>query len=91
MRPDPHQMKHVNSSHFWLPDYQPYWNDRSNLVVPKMYDSKNFPIDEWNLEREVDNGGKTDVAHHVVNVAFPHDSFVIAQDGKFACSRIMKF
>ena len=91
MRPDPYQMKHVNSGHFWLPDYQPYWNDRSNLVVPKMHDSKTFPIDKWNLETEAENGDKTDVAQHMVNVAFPCGSRVIAQDGKFTCSSVMKF
>ena len=40
MRPDPYQMNHVNSGHFWLPDYQPYWNDHTNLVVQKCMISK---------------------------------------------------
>ena len=56
-----------------------------------MCDSKLFLVNNWNLDREAENGDKTEVRHYMLNVAFSYGSRAIVQDGKFSCSRIMNF
>ena len=82
MREDPHQVKHVNSGHFWAPEHQTHWNERSQLIVPATFKNKLFPIDEWNLQRQAPNGDKTITADNFLNREMPFISLVIAQDGK---------
>lgn len=77
MRRDPHQVKHVNSGHFWAPEHQAHWNERSQLIVPKMFANKLFPIEEWKLQRQAANGDKTKTAHDFLNrdpIHFTRDS-----------------
>ena len=46
MRQDPHQIKHVCSGHFWLPEHQPYWNAMTHLMNAEEFEKKLFPLEE---------------------------------------------
>ena len=50
-RPDPHQIKPVNSGHFWSPQHQPHWNERSHLAVDANSHDRLFPMSMWNSQR----------------------------------------
>ena len=83
MRPDPHQIKHVNSGHFWSPEYQPHWNERKHLAADANMHYRLFPMNMWNHQRQAVNGDKTDVADKFVNVNCPFGARVLTQDGTF--------
>ena len=83
MRPDPHQIKHVNSGHIWAPFFQPYWNERSHIPNSGKFETHVFPIDTWNKQRMSVNGDKTRVAYDFVNVACACGARNLVQSGKF--------
>ena len=82
MRQDPHQTKHVCSGHFWLPEYQPYWNARTHLMNAEEFEKKLFSLEEQNRQRNSPHGDKINVTNKFVNVNVPFGSRVLVQDGK---------
>ena len=42
MRQDPHQIKHVSSGHFWLPEHQPHWNAMTHLINVEEFEKNYF-------------------------------------------------
>ena len=82
MRQDPHQIKHVNSGHFFSPQFETHWIDRSHLIGTQEFEKLVFPLEEWRRQINSENGDHTQTANDFVHREIPFGARVIVQDGK---------